>query len=80
MNIDYIYKKVESFIKENFGTKRWCYTDYFLDEKGKNYFIEQIETDKDIMSDWSDDEVAEHICNSLSSNMGTYEFQQAMLS
>ena len=80
MNIDYIYKKVEAFVKENFGTTRWCYTDFFLDENGKNYFVEQIETDKDIQSDLDDDGIIEHICESLSSNMGTYELQQALLS
>lgn len=79
MNIDYIYKKVEAFVKENYGTKRWCYTDFFLSENGKNYFVEQIETDKDIMTDWDDDEIIEHICDSLRSSMGIYDIQQAML-
>ena len=79
MNIDYIYKNVESFVRENYGTKRWCYTDFFLDEPGKNYFIEQIETDRDIKPDWDDDDIVEHICDSLRSNMGMYEIQQAML-
>lgn len=79
MNIDYIYKEVEAFVKENYGTKRWCYTDFFLNENGKNYFVEQIETDKDIMADWDDDEIIEHICDSLRSSMGIYDIQQAML-
>lgn len=79
MNIDYIYKEVEAFVKENYGTKRWCYTDFFLNENGKNYFVEQIETDKDIMTDWDDDEIIEHICDSLRSSMGIYDIQQAML-
>lgn len=79
MNIDYIYKEVEAFVKENYGTKRWCYTDFFLNENGKNYFVEQIETDKDIMTDCDDDEIIEHICDSLRSSMGIYDIQQAML-
>lgn len=79
MNIDYIYKEVEAFVKENYGTKRWCYTDFFLNENGKNYFVEQIETDKDIMADWDDDEIIEHICDSLRNSMGMYDIQQAML-
>ena len=73
-------KDLNAFVKENFGTTRWCYMDFFLDENGKNYFVEQIETDKDIQSDWDDDDIIEHICESFSSNMGTYELQQAMLS
>lgn len=79
MDINYIYYRVETFVKEHYGTKRWCYTDYFIDDKGKNYFIEQLETDKDIMPDWDDEEIIEHICDSLKNSMGVYEIQQAML-
>lgn len=80
MNIEYIYNKVENIIKEKYGTKRWCYTDFFLDENGKKYFIEQIETDNEILPDWDDEEIIEHICNGISSSMFLYDMQQEMLS
>ena len=81
MNIEYIYNSVKDFVENRYGTRRWCYTDYFLDENGRNYFTEQIEADEEILPDWDDDDIIEHICNSISANMFTYEYakQQDML-
>lgn len=79
MNIEYIYNKVKEYVKGRYGTKRWCYTDFFLDDLGKTYFIEQVETDSGIKPDWDDDEIVEHICDSISSSMADYECQQIML-
>lgn len=79
MNIEHIYNSVEKFIKKSFGTKRWCYTDFFLDENGKKYFIEQIRTDNEILPDWDDEDIIEHICDNLSSNMFMYDAQQEMI-
>lgn len=79
MNIEHIYNSVKNFVEKKYGTRRWCYTDYFLDENGRNYFIEQIETDNEILPDWDDDDIVEYICNSISANMFMYYAQQEML-
>lgn len=80
MNVEKIYNDVKDYIKNNYGTKRWCYTDFFMDNQGFEYFKEQIETDKEITNDMDDEEITQHICNSLSSSMTIYTFQQTMLS
>lgn len=79
MDIEHIYREVESYIKERYDTKKWCYTDFFLDEKGFNYFKEQLETDPNITPDMDDDEIVEHICQSLSHSETINMFQQSML-
>lgn len=80
MHLTYIYNCVKQYIKERYGTKVWCYTDFFMNEQGLEYFKEQLETDNEILPDMDDDEIIEHICNSLSSSMTIYTFQQTMLS
>lgn len=80
MNLIYIYESVKQYIKERYGTKVWCYTDFFMNEQGLEYFKEQLETDNEILPGMDDDEIIEHICNSLNSNMTIYTFQQTMLS
>ena len=41
---------------------------------------EELEADNEILPDMDDEEIIEHICNSLNSNMTIYTFQQTMLS
>ena len=80
MDIENIYKQVEEYIRERYGTRKWCYTDFFVDEKGFAYFQEQIESDKDITDDMDDDEIAEHICQCLCESETINMFQQTALS
>ena len=80
MNVEKIYNNVKSQIKNRYGTRNWCYTDFFSDTDVFEYFKEQIQNDKDITNDMDDDEIAEHIYDSLCSSMTIYDFQQIMLS
>lgn len=43
------------------------------------YFIEQIETDKEILPNWDDEEIIEHICNNISDSMLICDMQQGMV-
>ena len=80
MDIKNIYKQVEEYIRENYGTGIWCYTDFFLDEKGFAYFQEQVKSDNGITDDMCDDEIVEHICQCLSESETINMFQQTALS
>lgn len=79
MNIPCIYEEVKKWVAEYYGTKQWCYTDYFLDQTGYEYFRDQVETDRDITPDMTDAEIIEHIEEMLGKNMTMYDFQQAFM-
>lgn len=79
MNIDYVYNEVKEYVKEHLGTSVWCYTDFFLDEKGFSYFKEEVEIDSCITKEMDDDDIVEYICQSLSQNETMRMFQQTML-
>ena len=74
-----IYKAVKGWVAENFGKSTWSYTDFFLDEQGYNYFLDQIAGDKEIHEGMDMYEVIDIIEQALGQNMTLYYFQQEML-
>ena len=79
-DISHIYEEVKGWVARYYGTSQWCYTDYFCDEAGFEYFADSLATDQEISAEMSDDEVIDYIEGKLGKNMTMYEFQQSMLS
>ena len=78
MDYRHVYEEVKKWVVEFYGTSRWCYTDYFLDDNGYDLFVDQLKIDKSITTDMSDEDIIDHIEEELGKNMTMYEFQQAM--
>ena len=78
MDIWNIYRQVETYVREKYGLNKWCYTDFFLDNKGFSYFKEEVERDTEITPDMDDEEIIEHICQSISESETMHMFQQSM--
>ena len=78
-DLQYIYETIKTWVANNFGKSTWSYTDFFLDEEGYDYFLEQICNDKEIQDGMDKDEVIDIIQEALGRNMTPYYFQQESL-
>lgn len=79
MDIKKIYSEVKKWVETYYGKEGWYYSDFFLDEKGFEYFKEEIKLDREITKDMTDDEIIDHIEESLGKNITMSMWQQEML-
>lgn len=77
MNIDYIYNECKERMSPHKGT--WAYDDYFIDDKGKQYFIDTLlSEDNYINCFYGDDAKVDYICDCLNENLAMSQFEQSM--
>ena len=71
MNIPCIYEEVKKWAKDRYKPTCWIIQDYFDEKYGYENFVEQIEKDirdGNITNDMADEDVVEHIEETLLSN------------
>lgn len=78
MNKENVYQLVKEEMRQH-GTQKWCYTDYFADEQGKAYFFSELDGDKNIDPNWTDEEVSEYIACKLMENDFFHTAEQTIL-